>query len=148
MCSAVLCFLIPSDHAANTSVRVFLGALRSFVFQCFHAMLRCARISWEVFNKSGMVFPCAIAFTVLCASHARWRCEIQLLQPLFCENTHYLSMVSPSPGLLSRVALAYCSFTCSAVFCFFFGQCMLRTSWCTYLAGSVKHIRNGFPSKT
>ena len=33
-------------------------------------------------------------------------------------------------------------------FVFFFGQCMLRTSWCTYLAGSVKHIRNGFPSKT
>ena len=49
MCSAVLCFLIPLDHAANTSVRVFLGALRSFVFRMLscHAAL-CAYILGSV----------------------------------------------------------------------------------------------------
>ena len=55
--------------------------------------------------------------------------------------------MTPSPGLLSRVARAYSSFTCSVVFVFFHLQNMLPTSCYTYLSGGVEQLRKGLAKK-
>ena len=34
----------------------------------------------------GLAFSCSVALTFFCASHARWRCDFQLVQRLYCAN--------------------------------------------------------------
>jgi hypothetical protein len=42
----------------------------------------------------GLAFSCSVALTFFCASHARWRCDFQLLQPLYGANACFATGVT------------------------------------------------------
>ena len=122
-CSAVLCFPMLSCHAALCAY--ILGSVQQVRYgipmrNCVHCFV-CVSCSVALRNPT-------------------------VATPLLREYTLFINGVA-----FSWTALTRCPRILQLhLFCgvFFFWQCMLRTSWCTYLAGSVKHIRNGFPSKT
>ena len=47
------------------------------------------RISREVFKKPKLALPCSVAFTFFFASHARWRFQFRLFQPLYGQNARF-----------------------------------------------------------
>ena len=41
------------------------------------------------YRGDGLAFSCSVALTFFCASHARWRCDFHLSQPLYGANASF-----------------------------------------------------------
>ena len=87
----MLLLLMKSELALPCSVALIffvlpmLGGVATFNFFNFSTA-----IVLLLFIKSEFALPCSVALVSFCASRARWRCDLQVLQPLSCANAYFV----------------------------------------------------------
>ena len=59
-----------------------------------------------------LALSCCVALVIFCASHARWRCEFLLFQPLCGENACFACRIKTGTPVLRGVRFCLC-FSCS-----------------------------------
>ena len=70
-----------------------------------------ARVLLLLMN-SELALPCSVAFIFFCASHARWRCDFQLVQPLYGQSAVFMHKIRICTPMLGGARIFLC-FPCS-----------------------------------